>query len=216
MGYMASFVKEVSQPTNLAELAAGVVETNLPAMTQATEAMIKRETPRMIEFVGDTVSREVPLLLRNMVEKATSDYSGKLAVFAVGKYSEAFDAVVTGTRTDIERAVQTDIDTDREKFIRQALDKQLEMAIQNLGKGQMGDDPLFQKIEESHVALGNLNKRLRTMSKADPKKMGRRDQLTKRFLGTFWRFIQQENPDVLATDEGDGGAKKAKGAKKGK
>ncbi len=209
--YMAWIDRQVtywSQPDNLVLTASGVVESNLPSMKRSARAMIRTEAPKLARYVGDTVSREVPVLVRNMVEETVAQYTRKLARFAVDKYSESFAAVIEGARGDIQQAVTTDVNAERDRFVVLALEKQLETAIQNVSKGKLSEDPVFVKLEESHVALANLNKRLAKMASNKDKDLGRRDQLTKRFLGTFWRYVQQENPDARAANEPAGNAGK--------
>lgn len=199
-----------SQPANLVMTASGLIEGNIPSMKSSAKAMIRTEAPKLTRYVGDTVSREVPVLVRNMIERTVAEYTGKLARFAVDKYSEAFQAVIEGARGDLQQAVSTDVDAERDRHMVQAIEKQLETAITNVSGGKLADDPLFVQLEQSHVALANLNKRLAKMAAGKPDKLGRRDKLTKRFLGTFWRFVQQENPDVKSVDGSAGSASKKK------
>lgn len=198
-GYMTWLDHQVSywsQPVNLVMTASGMLESNIPAMKSSAKALIRKEAPELTRYVGETVSREVPVLVRNMIEQAVSDYTTQLARLAVVKYTEAFEAVIQGARGDLQQAVTTDVNAERDRLVVQAIEKQLETAIKNVNGGKLSEEPLFKKLEDSHVALANLNKRLAKIADSKPNKLGRRDKLTRRFLGTFWRFVQQENPDV--------------------
>ena len=68
----------------------------------------------------------------------------------------------------------------------------------NADKGKGGKDTLEEQLANSHLALRSLHKKLKVVAAQDDSKVGHRDQLTRRFLGTFWRYMQQENPDVKA------------------
>ncbi len=187
-----------SQPQNIVLTASGVVESNIPAMKRSAEALIRQEAPRLARHVGNTVSREVPVLIRNMLEQAVLDYSRKLADLAVVRYTEAFEGVVRGTLGDLSQILEIKVDAERERRIVLALEKQFQTTLRNLESGQ-GEDTLEQKLAQSHIALRNLHEKLQKVAAQDDSKVGRRDQLTRRFLGTFWRYMQQENPDIKAT-----------------
>ncbi|GEM_PF-2995864 len=204
-------VAKWSQPQNLVMAASGIVESNLPGMKRSMAALIKKQAPEVARDIGKQVSREVPKLVRNMIEKTIDDYTTKLATYAVDKYSEAFEAIMKGAHGDIERAVAENADQERVQLLVRAIEKQVQTAQRNMSGGSLKDDPIFKKLEDSHLALEGFNKRLRGMARQQDKSGDRREQLTKRFIGTFWRYIQQNRPDVNA-DEPD--AKKAKKAKK--
>ena len=201
MTWISSVVSHWSKPQNLVMVASGIVESNLPDMERSAVAFVKTEAPKLARHIGQQVNREVPKLVRNMIEKTIDQYAGQLAKYAVAKYGEAFDAVVKGAHGDIERAVAENADQARVTLLVNAIQKQVETAQRNLNGGSLKNDPIFQKLEESHRALQNLDKRLQMMSKKGSKKRDRREQLTHRFLGSFWRYVQQQKPDVRIEDD---------------
>jgi hypothetical protein len=202
-GYMTWLDRQAaywSQPENLALTATGLVEAYIPSMKRAASDTIRAEAPALARYVGDSVSSEVPRLVRGMVSAMVSQYADKLADYAVDKYTEAFAAVIDGARTDIAKAIETDSNQEQERLIVVAIEKQVDVMAKHVEEGSLAADPLYVQIEKSHHALASLNKRLQKLVAQDDKKATRKDQLTKRFLGTFWRFVQQENPDVKATE----------------
>ena len=218
MSFISSKWDYVTQPQNLAQFSAGVVLDNLPALRSGAEEMLSKQAPALATYVGDSVTNEVPKLVSGMVGSMVTQYTGKLAGYAVNKYSEAFKAVIDSAKADIAKAVKTDNNEEQERAVVAALEKQMEALGKRVDDGELNKDPLFKQIEESHVALAQLNDRLKAVTSKKDSKLNRKDKLTKRFLGTFWRFVQQENPDVVVPADDKGGKKKAgkKAAKKAK
>lgn len=199
MTWIGSIVTYWAKPQNLVLAASGIVESNLPHMQKSAEAWIKSEAPKVAKHIGQQVNREVPKLVRNMIEKTIDQYAGDLAKYAVDKYSDAFSSIIKGAHGDIERAVAENADQARVTLLVNAIEKQVATAQRNMSGGSLKDDPLFKKLDDSHRALENLNKRLQMMAKGE-KSTDRREQLTTRFLGSFWRYVQQQNPDVNVQD----------------
>ncbi|MSP93250.1 MAG: hypothetical protein EXR79_15885 [Myxococcales bacterium] len=197
MTWLFLAVREFSKPVNLAAAAGGFVEANLPDAERAVENMVRTEVPRLVQFVGDTVVREAPARLRQMIEHMVLDYSRTLAMHAVKQFNEAFEAVLIGTRGDIDMAIKTEVDADRVRYVANAIEKQIEVAVNKIKTSEVGEEPLFIKLEQSHRALVNLNAKLRKMGEASATaSTDRSEQLERRFLSTFWRFAQQQNPEV--------------------
>ncbi len=211
LGYMSwinSKWSYVTQPRNVAQFAAGVVIDNLPSLRTGAEEMLTKQAPGLAKYVGDTVTQEVPKLVGNMVGSMVTQYTDKLSGYAVDKYTEAFKAIIDSAKADIAKAVATENNDEQERAVVNAIEKQITALGKRVDAGELSEDPLFKQIEESHVALAKLNDRLKSVIAKDDKKLGRKDKLTKRFLGTFWRFVQQENPDVVVDDRAAGKAKK--------
>jgi len=192
-----------SRPDNLALTSAGVVEAYLPSAKRAAADTIRREAPALARYVGDSVSAEVPRLVREMVASMVTEYADRLADFATTKYVDAFSALIVEAKGDIKQALDTDVNQDQEALVVKAIEAQFQAMGKRVEDGDLGGDPLFVQIEKSHQALANLNARLRKLVAQDDAKTSRHDKLSKRFLGTFWRFVQQENPDVKASDDPD-------------
>ncbi len=191
-----------SRPDNLALTAAGLVEAYIPSMKRAAVETVQREAPALAIYVGDQVSSEVPRLIREMVSAIITEYAEKLTDFAATKYVEAFATLIQETRAELQQAVAAEAPAEQELLVAKALERQFQAMGKKVEEGELQSDPLFVQIEKSHQALANLNKRLQKLISQDDRNVPRKDKLTKRFLGTFWRFVQQENPDVKV--EGDG------------
>jgi hypothetical protein len=196
-----------SKPDHLALTAAGLVEASLPSLKRTAADTIRSEAPALARYVGESVSAEVPRLVRGMVGTMVTQYSGSLADYAARRYGEAFKALIDGARTELAAAAATDDNDEQQRLVVAAIERQVRALGAQVEGGSLNADPLFKQIEASHQALANLNARLQRMVKQSDRGASRKDKLTKRFLGTFWRFVQQENPDVKAEDgaPGDGG-----------
>lgn len=211
--YMSWLDRQVtywSQPQNLVMAASGIVDSNLPEMKRSMAALVRKQAPDVARDIGKQVSREVPKLVRNMVEKTIDQYTGQLTKFAIDKYSEAFEAILQGAHGDIQRAVAENADQERVQLLVKAIEKQFRAAQRDVNGGKLKEDPIFKKLEESHRALQMLNKRLKMMASSKDHSKDRRTDLNKRFIGSFWRYIQQNRPDVNSVDKDALPAKKGK------
>jgi hypothetical protein len=213
IAYMSWLDRQVAywaQPQNLVMAASGIIESNLPEMKKSMAALVRKQAPEVARDIGQQVSREVPKLVRNMIEKTIDQYTGKLTKFAIDKYGEAFEAILKGAHGDIKRAVAEDADQERVLLLVKAIEKQFQEAQRDVNGGKLGEDPIFQKLEESHRALQMLNKRLKMMAQQKDHSADRRSDLNKRFIGSFWRYIQQNRPDVNVDDKDALPSKKGK------
>lgn len=202
-GYMTWLDRQFvywTKPDNMAMTAAGLVEAYIPSMKRSASETVRTEAPALARYVGDSVSAEVPRLVREMIASMVSQYSDRLADYAVDRYTDAFKSIIDGARTDIAKAIATDSNQEQERLVVVAIEKQIDLMSKQVAEGSLTQDPLYKQIEQSHQALANLNGRLGKLIAKSDKSATRKDKLTKRFLGTFWRFVQQENPDVKASD----------------
>ncbi|MCB9739085.1 MAG: hypothetical protein H6747_07440 [Deltaproteobacteria bacterium] len=202
-GYMTWLDRQFvywTKPDNMAMTATGLVEAYIPSMKRSASETVRTEAPALARYVGDSVSAEVPRLVREMIASMISQYSDKLADYAVDRYTDAFKSIIDGARTDIAKAIETDSNQEQERLVVVAIEKQIDLMSKQVAEGSLTQDPLYAQIEASHQALANLNGRLGKLIAKSDKSATRKDKLTKRFLGTFWRFVQQENPDVKASD----------------
>ena len=212
LGYMSwinSKWSYVTKPSNVAQFSAGIVLDSLPALRTGTEKMLTQQAPQLAKYVGDTVTEQVPKLVSQMVGSLVTRYTASLSRFAVDKYTEAFKSIVANTKRDIAKAVASDSNDVQELAVVAAIEKQVTALGTRVQAGELTTDPLFKQIKEGHVALAQLNERLRKVIAQDDKKANRKDKLTKRFLGTFWRFVQQENPDIVIENTASGAANAA-------
>ncbi len=202
-GYMTWLDRQVAyftQPEHFALTASGMLEAQLPALERTAEDMIVREAPHVARYLGDSVTREVPVLLRDTFQRAVMEYTAELATLAVIRYRATFDAVLAKADEGLAAAVAAPDSASREILVAQALRKEIDAAVIHAKEGDIDADPLLTTLDQSHRALANLHKRLAAIAARKPDKMGRSDRLTRRFLGTFWRFVQQRYPDSRAAD----------------
>ena len=101
---------------------------------------------------------------------------------------------------EITQVVKTDVDRERDRYVLLALEKQFQTAVKNLEKGASarGETTLDEQLDQGHLALVNLHKRLKNVMSDKTASKSRRNKQTKRFLSSFWRYVQQVNPDVNA------------------
>ncbi|MBM4344321.1 MAG: hypothetical protein FJ100_13205 [Deltaproteobacteria bacterium] len=197
MTWLLSAVRHITKPDNLADALAGYVEVSLPDWKRSAKTVVQTEAPRVARFMGDTVVRELPPVLRLAIENMVLEYTKDIADTAAKQLQAAFTELVIGAREELAQAAQSGNEQDQAVLMAKALDRQLDKALQ---KKESRNDPFEEtvlvKLEKSQKALASLNDRLDKLLDPKHEPNTRRGKLERRFILTFWKFMQQENPDL--------------------
>lgn len=204
MTWLWSAVRYITKPDNLASAMAGYVEVSLPDWKRSANAVVREDAPKVAKFIGDSVVRELPKVLRDAIEKMVMEYSEDIATTATKHLATAFEGVVVGAREELKQAASTGVEEDQALILSRALDHQLDKAAKEATDNPF-EEPLLVKLEKSQKALANLNDKLEKL--LDPKREPdtRRGKLERRFVLTFWKFMQQENPDLRVHEDAQKG-----------
>lgn len=204
MTWLWSAVRYITKPDNLASAMSGYVEVSLPDWKRSANAVVKDDAPKVAKYIGDSVVRELPTVLRDAVEKMVMEYAAEISDTAAKHLQAAFEGVVAGATAELRQAAASGIEEEQAAILARALDHQLERAAKEAAESPF-EENLLTKLEKSQKALANLNDKLEKL--LDPKSQPetRRGKLERRFVLTFWKFMQQENPDLRVRDEGKKG-----------
>ncbi len=197
-GYMTwlwSAVRYIVQPDNLASAMAGYVETSLPDWKRSAKAVVKEEAPKLAKFMGNAVVTDLPPVLRTAIENMVMEYTAEIAGIATKNLNSAFEDMLTGAKEQLRQAATSGVEEEQAAIMARALDQQIDKASKAESANPF-DEQLALKLEKSQQALTKLNDKLERL--LDPKREPdtRRGKLERRFMVTFWRFMQQENPDL--------------------
>lgn len=197
-GYMTwlwSAVRYIVQPDNLASAMAGFVETSLPDWKRSAKAVVKEEAPKVAKFMGDAVVTQLPPVLRTAVETMVMEYTVEIAGIATKNLNDAFEDMLTGAKEQLRQAATSGVEEEQSAIMARALDQQIEKASK-ADTANPFEEPLALKLEKSQQALTKLNDKLEKLLDPKHEPDTRRGKLERRFMVTFWRFMQQENPDL--------------------
>jgi len=209
MTWLYAAVRNITKPDNLASAMTGFVEASLPDWKRSAKGVITSEAPRIARYVGDTVVRELPAVLRAAIEGMVIEYTKDIADSAAHHLEAAYVEVITGARDELKRAVVSGVEQDQALILSHALDHQLERAAKGTSNNPFEESVLV-KLEKSQKALTNLNDRLEKMLAPGHEPTTRRGKLERRFILTFWKFMQQENSDLRVDDAKAGKGKPAR------
>lgn len=199
MTWLYGAVRHMTKPDNLADAMAGYVEVSLPDWKRAAKNVVQTEAPRVARYVGDTVVRELPAVLRTAIESMVIEYTNDIAQTAAKHLEAAFVELVVGARDELKQAAESGIEEDQAALMARALDHQLQRAAKQTSSNPFEESVLV-KLEKSQKALESLNNRLEKLLAPDHEPVSRRAKLERRFIMTFWKFMQQENPDLRAQE----------------
>ncbi len=197
MTWLLSAVRHITKPDNLADALAGYVEVSLPDWKRSAKSVVTTEAPRVARFMGDTVVRELPPVLRLAIENMVLEYTKDIAETAAKQLQAAFTELVIGAREELAQAAQTGSQQDQALLMAKALDRQMDKALQKKDSvSNPYEETVLVKLEKSQKALASLNERLDKLLDPKHEPTSRRGKLERRFIMTFWKFMQQENPDL--------------------
>ena len=204
MTWLSMAISHMTKPENLADAMAGYVEVSLPDWKRSAKSVVQDEAPRVAHYVGETVVRELPPVLRTAIENMVTQYTSEIAETAVKHLDAAFTDLVSGAKEELRQAADMGLDNDQAALMVKALDRQLQRAEADASKNPF-DETVLQKLHKSQKALASLNDRLEKLLAPGHEPDTRRGKLERRFIMTFWRFMQQESPDLRVKDGGKAG-----------
>lgn len=211
MTWLLGAVKHMTKPENLADAMAGYVEVSLPDWKRSAKNVVATESPRVARYIGDTVVRELPPILRTAIENMVMQYTTDISDTAAKQLEAAFTELVVGARDELAQAAATGVQETQEALAARALDHQLEKAMKQKDNGVgVVEESVIVKLEKSQRALTSLNDRLEKLLDPHHEPETRRGKMERRFIMTFWRFMQQESPDLRIKENGKDSGQPAK------
>ena len=206
--WLYSMVRHFTKPENLALLVSGAVEGQIPGLKQSTSAALKAQAPALAKHLGTVIRTDVPVQMRKLVEGASTDAAGQVAKEAGKSYLTILNAVIKDAKADVAEAVTAKSDEEARAALFTALQAHIDTALKEKDASGMDNEAVFDKLERAGETLVRINHKLEVYAGTDDKKLTAKDKKTKRFIGTFWRFVQQEYPDARAEAPAEGSQKK--------
>lgn len=205
--WMYSMVRYFTKPENLAMTVSGLVESQIPNLKHSVSTAIKTQAPSLAKHIGHLIRDEVPAQLRKLVETAADDAANQVAREAAKSYTAALNGVVRDAKAEIAEAVAAKTDEDQRLALFAAVQKQMDTAMKSKDTESVDHEGVFAKLQKAGDTLVRINKKLTLYAGTDDAKLTRNDKQTKRFISTFWRYVQQEYPDAKAGGPPDGAKK---------
>lgn len=200
--WLYSTIRGFTKPQSLALAVSGMVESQIPSLKQSISTTLKAEAPALARHLGSVLRNDVPAQLKAAVETAATDAATQVAKEAANQYRDALAAVIEGAKGDIADAVAAPNQEEANAALFQAVQKHMDAAMKKQDEHDLAKDGVFVKLEQAGRTLIKINEKLAKYAGTDDAKLSEKDRKTKRFLSTFWRYVQQEYPDakVSATE----------------
>ncbi len=208
--WLYAMVRHFTQPDNLSMLVSGMVEAQIPGLKKSASAAILAETPALAKHVGNLIRNDVPQQMRKLVDSGSNDAANQVAKEAAKVYMTALQTVVTDAKAEVTEAVAAKTDDESRAALFAAVQTHMDTALKAQEDTGFADEGVFDKLQKAGDTLVRINKKLEVYAGASDKQLSTKDKKTKRFIGTFWRFVRQEYPDAKQGGEPDGRAKEAK------
>lgn len=208
--WMYAMVRHFTKPDNLAMLVSGVVEAQIPGLKQSATSALKAQAPALAKHLGNMIRNDVPAHMRKLVEDASNDAANQVAKEAGKSYLAILTTVVKDAKAEVTDAVQAKTDEDARLALFAAIQKHIDTAMKTKDETGMDNEGVFEKLQRAGDTLVKINQKLEIYAGTSDHKLSAKDRKTKRFLGTFWKFVQQEYPDAKQGDLPDGETPKKK------
>lgn len=197
--WLKSQTAEILEPRNLSTLMISEVKRNMPVAREALTDNLTQATPDIVKFITESVVDEALPMVRDIVEALFRDYSRELAGYGTLAMSQAFEEIVASHEEALKAAAGKG---EPGRYEPDAIAQELSAAIDVQLAKKLNDRPeesVALKLKESVTALQNINRHLKSM--ASSKKLGKRDELGKKLITTWWSFLNRHESSATATDK---------------
>ena len=196
--WLKSATAEILEPQNLANVMVSEVRRNMPAARDTLEKELSAAAPAVVTFITQAVMDEALPMVTDAVSALLKDYSRELTGYGTLAVTQVFQEIVRDHRDALERASKqgevpqyspNEVARDLAALIEKELGKRI---------SEQPEETLSAKLEQSLVALKNINSELERMSNA--KRTTRQDELGKKLITTWWTFLNRhESSDDAQT-----------------
>jgi len=194
--WLYSFIHTVTKPQNLVALVSGMVEAQIPSWKHSISSTLEVEAPALAKHLGRVLRNDVPAQMKAAVETGATEAATAVAKEAAKTYREALAEVIQNAKAEVAEAVAAPNDEQAAAALFQAVQKHMDAAMRKTDEHDLAAEGLFVKLEQAGKTLVRLNQKLTKYANTDDAQLSEKDRKTKRFLSTFWRYMQQEYPDA--------------------
>lgn len=205
--WLYAMVRHFTKPDNLAMLVSGMVEAQIPGLKKSASSAIKAEAPALAKHMGNMIRNDVPAQMRKMVDTAADDAANQVAKEAAKTYLAAIDSVVKNAKAEVAEATEAKSDDEARSALFAAVQKHMDAALKEREETGLVTEGVYDKLERAGATLVRINHKLELYAGTHDKDLSPKDRKTKKFIGTFWRFVRQEYPDAKQGGAPDGKTK---------
>jgi hypothetical protein len=190
--WLKSAAAEILEPNNLAMVMVSEVRRNMPVARDALEKNLTAAAPAMVAYITEAVMEEAIPLMTDAVTALLKDYSRELTGYGTLAVAQIFQEIVRDHRDALTKAAEggevpnytpNRIAADLSTLIEQELGKRL---------NDQPEETLSAKLDNSLVALQNINSELQRMAKSG-KRETRQDDLGRKLITTWWTFLNRHD-----------------------
>ena len=189
--WLKSATAEILQPQNLANVMVSEVRRNMPAARDTLEKELTAAAPAVVTFITQAVMDEALPMVTEAVTALLKDYSRELTGYGTLAVTQVFQEIVRDHRDALANAAsQGEVPQYSPNKIAADLATLIE---KELGKriSEQPEETLSAKLDQSLIALKNINTELERMSKG--KRVTREDELGKKLITTWWTFLNRHD-----------------------
>jgi hypothetical protein len=196
--WLKSAVADMIEPGNVAALVTNELRRNIPTASNALKSGLTASAPDVIDAVVNTVLENAVPTMRRAIEDMFQDYARELTHFGVEATAKIFEGIVKDQKELLRERISSapglytseKIVADLQSYIDRELHKRL---------NTVPEETTQLKLNQSLVALRNINARLQTM--ATGKAKSRKDELGRRLITTWWSVLNDLEPDKTAAEK---------------
>jgi hypothetical protein len=195
--WLKSAAAEILEPNNLAMVMVSEVRRNMPTARDALEKNLTAAAPAVVTFITEAVMDEAIPLMTDAVTALLKDYSRELTGYGTLAVVQIFQEIVRDHRDALAKAAEggevpmyspNKIAADLSTLIEKELGKRI---------SEVPEETLSAKLDNSLVALQNINTELERMAKRG-KRDTRQDDLGRKLITTWWTFLNRHESSADA------------------
>lgn len=192
------FVKQWTEPKDLAVYAVRFVDDNSPNFAKVIEDMLRSAAPQVADFVAQRAVKDgVPFLVKT-TEGYLNQYSDRIAKDTALEMERGFNDALIANKADIIRLLQENQDSSDPNFAMGVLRERLQRSF--VEQTTRPSTEAKKAIKTSLRMLRNMATRIRALSVKDPKQMDKNERMADRLLRYQWMWMRQP---TLDSDDND-------------
>ncbi|MBC8137052.1 MAG: hypothetical protein H8F28_14320 [Fibrella sp.] len=189
-GFIASELNKTLEPTAAANVATGLIATQVDEQGPQIAAEIRQRIPKLIEEVPDYAIKQLPQY-RTALESQVENDMSRYFTSSSKELGASFDELLEDNKASISQMLKDGKDAEATKLVGDAMEKEM---LEYAGTVQINGETLSTKLDGAYTSLTQVDKRMAKL--AANKNLTPQEKKARRAIGILSRTIDAANPAV--------------------
>jgi hypothetical protein len=192
-GAIASQLNKTLEPTAAAQVATGLIATQVDEQGPQIASEIRQRIPKLIEEVPDYAIKQLPQY-RTALESQVEADMNRYFTSSSKELGASFDELLDANKDSIAQMLKDGKDAEATKEVGDALEKEM---LSYVGTVSLNGETLSTKLDGAYTSLTQVEKRMAKL--ASNKNLTPQEKKARRAIGILSRTIDAANPAANGT-----------------